>query len=160
MDKNMSTEIVTNRLQIRLSTDKEMQKLIENETDLGLKQAYSQMLKASLNNPDTRQWFATWIIELNDAEQTKVGDLSFKGLKDDGSVEIGYGFNEVYWNKGYATEAVEAIVNWAINQPGVKIVEAEAESNNIASIRVLEKNNFVSTGVMGEEGPRFIYKQD
>ncbi|WP_414049981.1 hypothetical protein [Macrococcus animalis] len=43
-------------------------------------------------------------MELNDVEQTKVGDLSFKGLKEDGSVEIGYGFNETYWNKGYALE--------------------------------------------------------
>lgn len=160
MDKNMINKILTKRLQIRLSTNTEMKNMIENEKDLGLKQAYSQMLKASLKNPDSRQWFAIWIIELNDVEQTKVGDLSFKGLKEDGSVEIGYGFNEAYWNKGYATEAVKAIVNWALKQPGVKIVEAEAESNNIASIRVLEKNNFVSTGLIGEEGPRFIYKQD
>jgi len=97
------------------------------------------------------------VIELNDDAQDRVGDLCFKGLKSGGQVEIGYGLIDTYWNKGYATEAVGVIVKWALNQPGVKYVEAEAEPDNIASIRVLEKNNFVLTGEMGEEGPKYIF---
>ena len=49
-------------------------------------------------------------------------------------------------------------VEWAEQQPGVRIVEAEAEEDNLASIRVLEKCGFTRTGIMGEEGPRFSRK--
>ena len=35
-----------------------------------------------------------------------MGDLSFKGFNDDGSVEIGYGIDEAHQGQGYATEAV------------------------------------------------------
>ena len=63
-----------------------------------------------------------------------------------------------YENKGYTTEAVKALSEWASKQPNVKQIEAETEETNIASIRVLEKSNIVSSGIMGQEGPRFIWK--
>ena len=56
------------------------------------------------------------------------------------------------------TEAVKTLAEWASKQPNVKQIEAEAEEINIASIRVLEKSNFVPNGIMGQEGPRFVWK--
>ena len=53
---------------------------------------------------------------------------------------------------------VVAITKWALSQPGVIRVEAETDSNNIASQRVLEKAGFIPTGTIGEEGPRFVCK--
>ena len=154
--KILNNKLTTERLHVRMLYDLEMQNLIDNETNIGLKHAYSQMLRASLSNPVERQWFATWIIELNDEAQSRVGDLCFKGLKSDGKVEISYGLIDTYWNKGYATEAVSSIVKWALKQPKVKAVEAESESDNIVSIRVIKKNNFVLTGEIGDKGPRFV----
>ncbi|MBR3153048.1 MAG: GNAT family N-acetyltransferase, partial [Clostridia bacterium] len=84
--------------------------------------------------------------------------LSFKGIDDKGIVEIGYGINEGYENKGYMTEAVRAIVKWASEQPNVNQIEAEAEECNFASLRVLEKSNFVPNGKVGQEGIRFVWK--
>ena len=81
--------------------------------------------------------------------------MSFKGLNADGSVEIGYGISEIKQGNGYATEAVNAAVTWALKQPGVFRVEAETEPDNRASQRVLEKCGFIPSGIIGEEGPRF-----
>ena len=81
--------------------------------------------------------------------------MCFKGLNDDGSVEIGYGITEENQGKGYATEAVEAVIAWALNQSGVRQVEAETEPGNRKSQRVLEKCGFSPLGIIGEEGPRF-----
>ena len=86
---------------------------------------------------------------------THIGDLCFKGLNEDGSVEIGYGITEENQGKGYATEAVEAVIAWALNQSGVRQVEAETERDNKKSQRVLEKCGFSPLGINGEEGPRF-----
>jgi len=51
---------------------------------------------------------------------------------------------------GYATEAVRALVAWALGQDGVARVTARCDPENTASVRVLEKTGFVRTGVDGE----------
>ena len=60
------------------------------------------------------------------------------------------------WGRGYAAEAVSAMVGWAFKQPGVKCVTAETEADNIASQKVLSKAGFIPTGETGEEGPLFL----
>lgn len=97
-----------------------------------------------------------WRIERYDG--THVGDLCFKGLEPDGTVEIGYGISEEFQRQGYATEAVRETVAWALRDPEVSAVEAETEETNAASLRVLEKCGFVPNGTVGEEGPRFTMK--
>ena len=145
----------TERLEIHVSDRGEMEQFIALQTDEMLKAAYSEMLSESLSHPEQREWYAMWMIEL--ADGAHVGELCFKGLDSDGSVEIGYGISEEYRGLGYATEAVSAVTQWALSQHDVARVEAEAEADNIASIKVLTKCGFTPTGTFGEEGPRFIY---
>ena len=145
--------IETERLAIHTMSEDEMRSLIEKQTDKELIKAYSEMLQESLDHRDAWEWYATWAIELKAG--THIGDLCFKGLNEDGSVEIGYGIIEENQGKGYATEAVEAAVAWALDQPGVHQVEAETEQDNKKSQRVLEKCGFSPMGIIGEEGPRF-----
>ena len=118
------------------------------------------MLNGCQNDPENYIWYTLWFIELQDATNQNeiVGSLSFKGISENGIIEIGYGINDGYENKGYTTEAVHAVVEWASTQENIKQIEAEAEESNIASIRVLEKCNFVPNGEIGEEGIRFVLK--
>lgn len=146
--------IATERLIIRVASDREMEKLIAATADPDLAKAYREMLDGSRLHPDTREWYAIWMIETKDGKH--VGDLSFKGLQPDGSAEIGYGIDTAHRNRGCATEAVKAAALWALRQPGCARVEAETEPDNRASRRVLEKCGFVPTGTCGEEGPRFV----
>lgn len=145
--------VITERLQIRMASDEEMRDLIARETDTEMKKAYGQMLAGCVQHPEQRQWYAVWFLFLKSGET--VGDLCFKGLCPDGAVEIGYGLHPAFWGKGYATEAVTAMTEWALQQPGVKVIEAETEPDNTASRRVLQKAGFLPTGQNGEEGPRF-----
>lgn len=149
----------TERMIIFTLSDEEMEKKIEEEVDMEMKKAYSEMLCGCRENPEQRFWYAIWMMQLNDGTNRIVGDLSFKGVNKNGIVEIGYGINPNYEGKGFMTEAVTAMANWASNQSGICGVEAETEPNNYASQRVLEKAGFVSNGVMGNEGPRFVWKQ-
>ena len=150
--------ITTERLAIRMASEDEMRRFIDEQTDMILRTAYREMLQGCLDHPDQREWYAIWMIELRDG--THIGDLSFKGLNADGSAEIGYGISEEHQGRGYATEAVRAAVDWALRQPGVTCVEAETEPDNMASQRVLEKSGFLPSGVMGEEGPRFVKNRE
>ena len=145
--------IETERLAIHTMSEDEMRGLLEKQTDEELIKAYREMLQESLDHRDAWDWYAAWAIEQKDG--THIGELCFKGLNDDGSVEIGYGITEENQGKGYATEAVEAVIAWALNQSGVRQVEAETEPGNRKSQRVLEKCGFSPLGIIGEEGPRF-----
>ena len=146
--------IETKRLRIYPAVREQMKASIAAEADTGLRKAYTEMLEGCLRHPDQWQWYAMWMMELRDG--THIGDLCFKGLGANGVVEIGYGILEEYQGQGYAAEAVGAAVNWALQQPDVTRVEAETESENRASQRVLEKCGFLASGTSGEEGPRFF----
>lgn len=132
-----------------------MERLIAEEQDPALRQAYSEMLQGCVREPEKRLWHAVWYAERKDRPGTPVGDLSFKGLGADGTVELGYGLREGCCGRGYMTEAVRAICAWALAQDGVARVEAETAPDNPASQRVLLRAGFLPTGENGEEGPRF-----
>jgi len=149
-DQNM---IETNHLKIYPASKERMEAFIAVQSDDVLKAAYTEMLNGALTHPKQWEWYAIWIIERKDG--THIGDLCFKGLSGDGVTEIGYGISEDHQGCGYATEAVSALVDWALHQPGVTCVTAETEENNIASQRVLKKSGFIPTGEIGEEGQLF-----
>ena len=146
--------IEAKRLKIYPAAREQMEAFIAAETDAELKKAYTEMLEGCIQHPDQREWYAMWMIELRDG--THIGDLCFKGLDAKAMTEIGYGILEEYQGQGYATEAVGAAVHWALQQPGMKRVEAETEPDNRASQRVLEKCGFLPSGTFGKEGPRFF----
>ena len=150
--------IEAKRLRIYPAAREQMEAFIASETNVELKKAYTEMLEGCLQNPDQWEWYAMWMIELRDG--THIGDLCFKGLGANGVVEIGYGILEEYQGQGYATEAIDATVVWALKQSNVTRVEAETEPDNRASQRVLEKCGFLPTGTVGEEGPRFFMTSD
>ena len=152
--------IETERLVCRSLSDSEMEKLMLEEKDPGLKKAYLEMLLECLDEPESRVWHAVWIMELKQPPGAIAGDFSFKGLQEDGSVEIGYGLREGYRGKGYMTEALKAAAAWALAQKGITRVEAETEPENAASQRVLQRAGFVPTGTCGKEGPRFLFRGD
>ena len=146
--------IETNRLKIYAASQKQMEQFIDLQTVDVLKYAYTEMLNGCLNNADQWEWYAIWMIELKDG--THIGELCFKGLNSKGIAEIGYGISEEYQNNGYATEAVNAVLKWAFDNPNVIAIEAETDSENSSSKRVLEKCGFTLNGEIGEEGPRYI----
>ena len=153
----MENRTETKRLSIYPASDEQMRCLIEEESVPELRAAYQEMLDGCLSHPDEREWYTVWNIALRDEKNTVIGNLSFKGINEDGMVEIGYGISPEYEGQGYMTEAVSAAVQWANTQPRVRRIEAETEISNKASQRVLEKSGFVPTGGYGEEGPRFVY---
>ena len=95
-------------------------------------------LQELLKDPSLFTWGSWLIIRKSDSQV--IGDAGFKGKPDDQRrVEIGYGLLEQYRNHGYATEAINALIEWALANEEVEKVMAETGRSNLASIRVLEK---------------------
>jgi RimJ/RimL family protein N-acetyltransferase len=61
--------------------------------------------------------------------------------------ELGYWLGVPYWGKGYATEALHALVDYAFTDLGHDALQAGARVTNPMSRRVLEKCGFQWTGV-------------
>lgn len=60
-----------------------------------------------------------------------------EGLKD---AEFGYCLNPKYWNKGYMSEALKAFIQALHKEHGIENVFGSFERENIASKRVMQKN--------------------
>ena len=68
--------------------------------------------------------------------------LGWCGLKYDKNLDetdIGFRFFEEHWNKGLATESAKACINFGFENLNLKSIVGRAMSENIASIKVLEK---------------------
>ncbi|WP_298117016.1 GNAT family N-acetyltransferase [Flavobacterium sp.] len=56
--------------------------------------------------------------------------------------DYGYRLNEQFWNKGYATEASKAWLDYGFNQMNIKEMNAYTHAENGASNHVLQKVGF------------------
>ena len=61
--------------------------------------------------------------------------------------ELGYWLGVEHWGKGYATEALHAVIDYAFTDLAHEALQAGARVTNPASRRVLEKCGFQWTGV-------------
>jgi len=91
------------------------------------------------------QLFSTYFWIKDRKTQQYLGELGFKGFQESFfSVEIGYGMVEAFRGKGYMTEAVYALVQWAFSMhiDGLLYIIATTNVDNLPSQRVLEKVGF------------------
>lgn len=114
-------------------------KITDTELEEPVKTAMKTSIKMVLENKKDYLWFTNWEVILK-KENRIIGGLCFKGSPDEkGRVEIGYGMQDEYRCKGYTTEAVKELINWAFTKDKVLSVIAETEKDNLSSHRVLEK---------------------
>ncbi|MDE0777776.1 MAG: GNAT family N-acetyltransferase [Nocardioides sp.] len=70
---------------------------------------------------------------------------------DHRSASLGYCFTDEAWGHGYATEVVRAVLRWAYATLDLNRVQAETDTRNVASARVLEKAGFVREGTLRQD---------
>jgi ribosomal-protein-alanine N-acetyltransferase len=86
-------------------------------------------------------WGAWQVVEVS--RQRTVGSLTLSAPGGDGCVECRF---ELEDKKGYATEAMGGLIDWAFSQAEVRRIRAEAPRRVPASIRVLERNGLSHVG--------------
>ncbi len=120
-----------------------------------LQEVIEQTIIPNVSNPSNNYLFTTLWTIIAKKENIMVGDFCFVGPPDlYASIEIGYGTYENFQNQGFMTEAVEGIIRWASFQPEINKIIASTEKENVASFKVLEKNNFTRKNV---EDPLLIH---
>jgi RimJ/RimL family protein N-acetyltransferase len=71
-----------------------------------------------------------------------IGEIGFVAPPRRGVVTIGYAIVPSERRQGYATEAISALTDWSLEQPGVENVRAQTLPDNEASIRALLRAGF------------------
>jgi ribosomal-protein-alanine N-acetyltransferase len=75
-----------------------------------------------------------------------VGACGVMASGEDRAFEIGYWFGMPYWGLGYASEAAQALMDWARDSLGAETFMAGHFTDNPASGNVLRKLGFAPTG--------------
>lgn len=85
---------------------------------------------------DSYRWFIT-----NRNTGALMGAIDVVAYHNNNPI-IGYVLGRSYWNKGYMSEALSAVINYLFNTVGTKKILIAAEEENIASQKVILKNGF------------------
>ena len=94
------------------------------------------MIKSWIAQYDNTEYY-NWAIELNDLEQP-IGNISVVSIDEKTeSIELGYCLGSQFFNKGYMTEALTAIIRFFINEVGAGRVWARHDTENPNSGKVM-----------------------
>jgi ribosomal-protein-alanine N-acetyltransferase len=117
-----------------------------------------RFLSDRLPNPYIEKDAEEWLKMVNDNDEITgiyraivcdgklIGSISVEKKDDD--AEIGYMLLNEYTNKGIATEAVKQVCTIAFKILSLEQITANVFPQNIASIRVLQKNGFKYKGAI------------
>lgn len=87
--------------------------------------------------------FESWMIVKKDTKEI-IGDVGFKGYNTlFNKADIGYGIIEAERKKGFASEAVKALINWAYTNEALTLISATTLIDNTDSIQLLKRLHFI-----------------
>lgn len=95
---------------------------------------------------DTPPGWCVWLFSRLE-DDVPVGAAGFSGRPDSsGVVQIGYSIYPAYERRGYCTEGVRAVLDWAWREPALQTIRATIPPWNLASLRVAEKLGLIRKG--------------
>jgi ribosomal-protein-alanine N-acetyltransferase len=110
-------------------------------------------------DPGMAGWLSWYYVLVDRASgrRTLIGCGGFTSRPVDGTVATGYSLLPSYRGKGFATEAVRALAEWAFGHPEVRKIIAETLIENEPSVRVLKRTGFRRAKKASEPGHlRFV----
>jgi RimJ/RimL family protein N-acetyltransferase len=146
-----SLVVETERLILRQPTRDDVQALARLANDASIAENLSTMphpytlsdALSFIDNTEVSQHRVNFGIYLTDG--TFIGTTGLLA-RDGERLTLVYWIGRPYWNKGYATEAAQAMVDLAFERLGGPHVAGSARVTNSASRRVLEKSGFQWAG--------------
>jgi ribosomal-protein-alanine N-acetyltransferase len=74
--------------------------------------------------------------------------LLFRFEEGSARAELGYVLGRAYWGKGLMREALEALISCAFGGMGLRRLEAEVDTRNLPSARLLQRLGFTKEGLL------------
>ncbi len=156
--KNSTKKIETSRLILRKFEEKDYQKMFDNwasDENVAKNAGWPKHESPDDTKELIEMWIKeykednvfNWVIELKD--MFPIGSITVVRKDLNNRIcEIGYNIGRKYWNNGYATEAIKAILDYLFSLDLFNTITAQCFEFNVASSRVLEKNGFTKEGIL------------
>ena len=101
-----------------------------------------QFLEAG-TNPDRTEYWLTWILFCD--ETSAVGFVQAT-IRDDKTADVSYVLGSAYQGRGYAREAVSALLDLLFREFPVVTAIAEIDARNVRSVSLVRHLGFVHSG--------------
>ena len=121
--------------------DAEVVKYLSWDAYLTLEEAKNAITPVFLERPQNGQPAAYALVHKADHKMIGTCDLMHVDFAKK-TAEIGFCLHKSYWNKGYMTQALDALIHVGFCYFNFKTIFIRHLKDNIASKRVIEKNNF------------------
>jgi len=102
------------------------------------------------------QGFGQWALVLKE-NLALIGYAGFKYLDQTEQVELLYGIDKPYWNRGYTTEAARACLRYVFENTALDRIVAVANPDNAGSWRVMEKLGMKREGMARYYNSELVY---
>lgn len=91
---------------------------------------------------------SSWVVTLRKTGRV-IGTIGFVSWSAEHRfAELGYSFSREYWNRGYATQALQAVINAVFRALPLNRLEAQHDIRNPASGRVMQKCGLRQEGIL------------
>ncbi|GGH86263.1 ribosomal-protein-alanine N-acetyltransferase [Pullulanibacillus pueri] len=108
----------------------------------------AEQIIASFKSTYARQIGMRWAIILKES-QTFIGTIGYNNLSQwNKRSEVGYELHPHYWNKGYTSEALNTLIEYAFDGLGLFRLAAVTFPENAASVHLLINQGFKKEGVL------------
>ncbi len=152
----MFTDIDTNRLRLKCIDESDREFIFEEfQNDFINKYLFDQEPMIDIKEADDLIEFYTmkepreqnrWVL-IDKISKNKIGTCGFHlWEREKNEVEIGFELMEIYNGKGYMSEAVKAIINFAKTNMGVSTIKAIVYSKNQKCKKLVETIGFKIVG--------------
>ncbi len=115
-------------------------------------------------DPSIQPWLGRAIV-LTDPSGARhvIGSIGFHGPPDpERRLEVGYSVDPTYRRRGYAIEAVRALLDWALRSHGIRRFIASVSPDNAPSLGLIGQLGFRRVGEQIDEidGLEYIFEAD
>ncbi|MEI5986272.1 MULTISPECIES: GNAT family N-acetyltransferase [Sphingobacterium] len=121
------------------------------ERGLTIEEAKSDFDETIINNELREEYGMFKIFEQDSGTFLGLAKLEIKKL-DDKEAELGYLLLPAYWGMGIASKVSKMLIEKALNDPQMEVLTAIIDPKNLASRKVLIKNQFESREFKDFEG--------
>jgi len=124
-----------------LRSDKQVLQFLDRDPAQSINEAvqWIQTIRQGIDNNE----YIAWAISLKN-DTKLIGTISFWNVKKEHyRSEIGYALHPGHQGKGLMQEAMTTALDYGFKTLNLHSVEANVNPNNAASIKLLERNNFI-----------------
>ena len=153
-------ELETHRLRLRLPTLEDSPAILDFHSDEQTLEYWGHELISDLSQAEdiirtNLEWVESgsclhWSIEYRSSGEVIGACTLFKIDEQNRHAEVGYILNREYWGRGLASEALEAMIEYAFGTMDMHRLEADTDPRNVASLALLAKFGFIKEGFFRE----------